>query len=65
LHSDGYIVQILNNLVEINFKFMPQVAALISTQAIFVQPDILPQRLMGAYTVVNDLAKQYGIIATF
>lgn len=26
----------------------------------FVQPDIPPQRLIQAYTVVNDLARQYG-----
>ena len=26
----------------------------------FVQPDIPPQRLMGAYKVVNELANQYG-----
>jgi uroporphyrinogen-III decarboxylase len=26
----------------------------------FVQPDIPPQRLIRAYTVVNDLARQYG-----
>ena len=26
----------------------------------FVQPDIPPQRLMHAYTVVNELANKYG-----
>jgi hypothetical protein len=25
-----------------------------------VQPDIPPQRLIHAYTVVNELARQYG-----
>lgn len=115
LHSDGYIMQILDDLVEIGYhSWHPlQESAGMDPQEIknkygdkfvcygsldvidgllaydgeeladyitkrfeiyapgggfifntghFVQPDIPPQRLLGAYQVVNELAKQYGTL---
>jgi uroporphyrinogen decarboxylase len=113
LHSDGYIMQILDDLVEIGYHSWhplqessgmdPQTikdnygdkfvcygsldvidgllaydgealtdyitkrfaiyapgGGFIFNTGHFVQPDIPPQRLIHAYTVVNELAKQYG-----
>ena len=117
LHSDGYIMQILDDLVEIGyhswhplqessgmdpqeikdnygdkfvcygsldvidgllaydgaeladyitkrFQIYAPGGGFIFNTGHFVQPDIPPQRLIGAYTVVNDLAKQYGTVTT-
>jgi uroporphyrinogen decarboxylase len=113
LHSDGYIMQILDDLVEIGYHSWhplqessgmdPQTikdnygdkfvcygsldvidgllaydgealteyitkrfaiyapgGGFIFNTGHFVQPDIPPQRLIHAYTVVNELARQYG-----
>ena len=113
LHSDGYIMQIMDDLVEIGYQMLHPVqeSAGMDPQTIkdqygdkfviygsldvvdgllayegdalaqyiterfhiyapgggfifntghFVQPDIPPQRLIQAYRVVNELARQYG-----
>jgi uroporphyrinogen decarboxylase len=116
LHSDGYIMQILDDLVEIGyhswhplqessgmdpqtikdsygdkfvcygsldvidgllayegdvlaeyirkrFQIYAPGGGFIFNTGHFVQPDIPPQRLVDAYKVVNELAKQYGTLA--
>jgi len=113
LHSDGYIMQIMDDLVDIGydslhplqessgmepqavkaqygdkfviygsldvvdgllayegdalaqyitdrFKIYAPGGGFIFNTGHFVQPDIPPQRLLDAYTVVNNLAQQYG-----
>jgi uroporphyrinogen decarboxylase len=57
LQYDG---QELEDYITRRFKIYAPGGGFIFNTGHFVQPDIPPQRLIHAYSVVNDLARQYG-----
>ena len=60
---DGLLVydgQDLTDYITERFRIYGPGGGFIFNTGHFVQPDIPPQRLIHAYTVVNELALQYG-----
>ena len=60
----AYDGEVLTDYITKRFQIYAPGGGFIFNTGHFVQPDIPPQRLIDAYKVVNELAKQYGTIAT-